>query len=54
MVEEDELYVDLGGRDNTPNPNAPLMAMLHRLKQDMAKLRSQNDKLSLASEEQEN
>ena len=36
-----------------PDPNAPLMAMLHRLQQEMAKLRNQNDRLSLASEEQE-
>ena len=53
MAEEDELYVDLGGRYNTPDPNSPLMAMLHRFQRDMDDIRSQNDRLSLASEEQE-
>ena len=36
MAEEDELYVDLGGGDNTPDPNAPLMAILHMMQWDMA------------------
>ena len=52
MAEGDEIYVDLRGEDNTLDPNAPLMAMLHRMQRDMAQLRSQNDRLSLASEEQ--
>ena len=53
MVEGEEIYVDLRDDDNTPDPNAPVMAMLHSLQREMAKLRSQNDRLSLASEEQE-
>ena len=53
MAKGDEIYVDLGGEDNTPDPNAPLMAMLHRLQRDMVELRSENERLSLASEEQE-
>ena len=51
MAEGDEIYVDLRDEDNTPDPNAPVMAMLHSLQWEMAELRSQNDKLSLASEE---
>ena len=54
MGEADEIYVDMGDGDNMPYPNAPLMAMLHKLQPDMAELRSQNERLSLASEEQEN
>ena len=53
MAEGDEIYVDLHDEDNTSNPHAPLMAMLYRLQRHMAELRSQNDRLSLASEEQE-
>ena len=53
MAEGDEIYVDLCDEYNTWDPNAPLMAMLHRLQWDMAELRSQNDKLSIASEEKE-
>ena len=53
MDKGDEIYADLGDGDNTPDPNAPLKAMLHRLQWDMAELRSQNDRLSLASEEHE-
>ena len=53
MAEGDEIYVDLCNEDNTPDPNAPFMAMLHRLQRDMAELRIHNDRLSLASEEQE-
>ena len=53
MAEGDEIYVDLCDEYNTPDPNAPLMAMLHRLQRNKAELRSQNDRLSLASEEQE-
>ena len=47
------MYVDLGDGENTLDPNAPLMAMLHRMKQEMAQLKSHNDKLSLAIEEQD-
>ena len=53
MVGSDKIYVDLRDEDNTPDPNAPVMAMLHSLQREMAELRSQNDRLSLASEEQE-
>ena len=53
MAEGDEIYVDLRDEDNTPDPNNPLVAMLHRLQRDMAELSSQNYRLSLASEEQE-
>ena len=34
MSEGDELYVDLGGGENTSDPNAPLMAMLHRMQRE--------------------
>ena len=40
MAGSDEIYVYLCDEDNTPDPNAPLMAMLHRLQRDMAELRS--------------
>ena len=53
MAEGDEIYVDLRDEDNTPDPNAPVMAMLYSLQREMAEFRSQNDRLSLASEEQE-
>ena len=54
MDEGDEIYVYLRDEDNTPDPNAPVMAMLHSLQREMAELRSQNDRLSSASKEQEN
>ena len=53
MAEGDEIYVVLRDEDNTPDPNTPVMAMLHNLQREMPELRSQNDRLSLASEEQE-
>ena len=53
MVEGDKIYVDLRDEDNAPNPNAPMMAMLRELQQELAEIKSQNDRLSLASEEQE-
>ena len=53
MAEGDEIYVDLRDEDNTSNLNTPLTTMLHRLQRQMAELRSQNDSLSLANEEQE-
>ena len=53
MAEGDEIHVDLRDEDNTPDPDARVMAMLHNLQWDMAELRSQNDRLSLPSEEQE-
>ena len=31
MDGNDEIYVDLHDEDNTQNPNAPVMAMLHSL-----------------------
>ena len=31
MAEGEEIYVDLCDEDNTPDPNAPVMAMLHSL-----------------------
>ena len=36
-----------------PDPNAPLMAMLHRIQREMAQIKSHTDRLSLASEEQD-
>ena len=54
MGEGDEIYVDLHDEDNAPDPNAPIMAMLQRLQQELAEIKSQNDIFSLASEEQEN
>ena len=53
MAEGEEIYVDLHDEDNTPDPNAPVMAMLHTFQWEMVELGSQNDRLSLASEEQE-
>ena len=53
MDGSDEICVDLRDDDNTLDPNTLVMAMLHSLQQEMAELRSQNDRLSLASEEQE-
>ena len=53
MNEEDELYVDLGGGENTPDPNGLLMAMLHRMQREMAQIKIHNDRLSLAIEEQD-
>ena len=45
--------MDLHDEFTTPDPNAPIMAMLHRMQRDLAELRSQNDMLSSASKEQE-
>ena len=53
MAEGEVIYLDLRDEENTPDPNAPVMAMLHSLQREMAELRSQNDKFSLASEEKE-
>ena len=53
MVEGEEIYVDLRDEYSTPDPNALVMAMLHRLQREMVELRSQNDRLSLASKERE-
>ena len=53
MTEEEELYVDLGGGENTPYPNAPLMAMLHRMQREIENIKSHNDRLSLANEDQD-
>ena len=53
MREGEEIYVDLHDEYSTPDPNAPVMAMLHRLQRELAELRSQNDRLSSASKEQE-
>ena len=53
MEEGGEIYVDLRDGDNAPDPNAPMMAMLWELQQELAEIKSQNDRLSLASEEPE-
>ena len=53
MAGSEEIYVDLRDEDNTLDPNTLVMAMLHSLQWEMAELRSQNNRLSLASEEQE-
>ena len=53
MVGGDEIYVDLCDEDNTPDPNAPVIVMLQSLQWEMAEIRSQNDRFSLASDEQE-
>ena len=53
MEEGGEIYVDLRLEDNAPDPNAPMMAMLRELQQELAEIKIQNDRLSLASEEQE-
>ena len=47
------MYVDLCGREITPDKNSPFMPMLHRMRRDMVQLKSNNDRLYLASEEQE-
>ena len=53
MAEGGEIYVDLRDEFGSLDPNAPVLAMLHRLQQELAELRSQNDILSSASKEQE-
>ena len=53
MEEGGEIYVDLRDEDNAPDPNAPMMAMLRELQQELDEIKSQNYRLSLASEEQE-
>ena len=42
MAEGDGIYVDLRGEFATPDPNAPVLAMLHRMQRELAELRSQN------------
>ena len=44
MAEGEEIYVDLRDEYSTPDPSAPVMAMLHRLQREMAELRSQNER----------
>ena len=53
MAEGGEIYVDLRDEFGTPDPNAPVLTMLHRMQRELAELRSQNDLLSSASKEQE-
>ena len=53
MAEGEGIYVDLHDEFATPDPNAPVLAMLHRMQRELAELRSQNDMLSSASKEQE-
>ena len=53
MAEGEEIYVDLRDDDNTPNLNTPVKTMLHSLQWEMAELRNQNDRFSLAGEDQE-
>ena len=53
MSEGDELYVDLGGGENPVDLSAPLMDMLHQMQREMMQLKSHNERLSLASEEQD-
>ena len=53
MAEGEGFYVDLQNEFATPDPNAPVLAMLHRMQRDLAELRSQNDVLSSANKEQE-
>ena len=48
MEEGGGIYVDLQGE---PDPNVAMMAMLQKLQQELAEIKSQNDRLSLASEE---
>ena len=40
MAEGDEIYVDLRDEDNTTDPNATVMTMLHSLQREMPELRS--------------
>ena len=51
MAKGEGIYVDLRDEFATPDPNAPVMAMLHRLKRELAELRSQNYMFSSASKE---
>ena len=53
MAEGEGIYVDLRDEFATPDPNAPVLAMLHQMQRELAELRSQNDMLSSASKEQE-
>ena len=53
MAEGEGIYVDLRDEFATLDPNAPVLAMLHRMQRGLAELRSQNDMLSSASKEQE-
>ena len=39
MAEGDEIYVDLRDEDNAPDPNAPMMAILQRLQQELAEIK---------------
>ena len=50
MEEGGGIYVDLQGETDL---NVAMMAMLQKLQQELAEIKSQNDRLSLASEEQE-
>ena len=40
MAEGGEIYVDLRDEDNAPDPNAPMMAMLRELQQELAEIKS--------------
>ena len=51
MAEGGEIYVDLRDKFGSPDPNAPVMVMLHMLQWELAELSSQNDRLSSASKE---
>ena len=51
MEEGGKIYVDLHDEENALDPNAPMMAMLRELQQELAEIKIQNDRLSLASEE---
>ena len=53
MEEGGKIYVDLRDEDNATDPNAPIMAILRELQQELAQIKSQNDRLSLANEEKE-
>ena len=54
MAEGEGIYVDLRDEFATPDPNAPVLAMLHRMQRELAELRSQNDLLSSASKSRKN
>ena len=53
MEEGEGIYVDLRNEFATPDPNAPVLAMLHQMQRELDELKSQNDLLSSASKEQE-
>ena len=53
MNNEGELYVDLGGAGDPPDQNAQLLDMIRIMQHEMIQLRTSNERLLQASNEQE-